>query len=288
MAKPTLVNFHRLQKVWSEDKNVIAEVITITPADATSWLKGNNNNRPVRRSHVDFLAREMLEGNWQVNGQAIIIAEDEKVLDGQHRLLAIIESGVTIQSLVVYGITEDAFKTIDTGVVRTGSDALHMHFKEAPSYALKAVGTAVRFCLYLENTTWQKRRIGNTDVIAYVKKHQSLIVHAERLQSYPHDARPLGLGVGTALYEMFARKHEEQADTFMRNLYTGEDLARTDPEYLLRAAFIRDANRAAKLPTEIRLKMVIKGWNWRRRGNTEATRTVIYVGANDDPKVKIY
>jgi hypothetical protein len=283
-----MVNFKTQHKVWGEDKNVVAEVITITPTDATNWLKGNNNNRPVRARHVEFLAREMLSNNWQVNGQAIIIAEDEQVLDGQHRLLAIIESGVSIQSLVVYGITEDAFKTIDTGAVRTGSDALHMHFKEAPGYAIKAAATAVSWCQRLERGMGRHVRISNTDAIEYVKKHSSLIVHAETLQGFPRDARPLSIGVGTAIYEMFARKHEPEADRFMRGFYTGEELARTDPEYLLRAAFIRDASRTAKLPTEARVRMVIKGWNWRRRGNTEATRQVITVQANDDPKIKIY
>jgi hypothetical protein len=287
-AKPTMVNFGKQHKVWGEDKNVVAEVITITPADATSWLKGNNNNRPIRPRHVAFLAREMLEGNWQVNGQAIIIAEDEQVLDGQHRLLAIIDSGKTIQSLVVYGITEDAFKTIDTGAVRSSSDALHMHFKEAPTYALHAAATAVNWCHRLERGMGKHVRVSNTDAIEYVKRHSSLIAHAETLQGFPHEARPLSIGIGTALYEMFGRKNEPEADRFMKGFYTGEELNRTDPEYLLRGALIRDAQRTAKLPSEVRVRMVIKGWNWRRRGNTEASRQVIAVSANDEPKVKIY
>lgn len=283
-----MVNFKTQHKIWGDDKNVVAEVITITPTDATNWLKGNNNNRPVRPKHVDFLAREILSGNWQVNGQAIIIAEDEQVLDGQHRLLAIIAAGKSIQSLVVYGITEGAFKTIDTGAVRTSSDALHMHFKEVPAYALKAAATAVSLCHRLERGLSKAVRIGNTDAIEYVKKHQSLIAHAETLQGYPHEARPMSIGMGTALYEMFSRKNEAEADRFMRGFYTGEELNRTDPEYLLRAALIRDAQRTAKLPGDTRIRMVIKGWNWRRRGNTEASRQVIAIGANDEPKVKIY
>jgi hypothetical protein len=288
MAKPKVVNFQAQAEVWRENKNVIAEVITITPADATNWLACNTNNRPVRKRHVEFLAREMLEGNWQVNGQAIIIAEDEKVLDGQHRLFAIIESGKSIQSLVVYGITVEAFKTIDTGIVRTGGDALSLHFKDAPLYAIKAAATAVIWCHRLESGLGRHVKISNTDAIEYVKKHRSLLQHAETLQGFPHESRPMPLGLGTALYEMFARKHEAQADDFMKNLYTGENLARTAPEYLLRAAFIRDAQSRAKLPQALKIRMVIKGWNWLRRGNTEASRQTIALQANDDPKVKIF
>ena len=288
MAKSKVVNFQNAADVWRENKNVVAEVMTITPADATNWLACNQNNRPVRRRHVEFLAREMLEGNWQVNGQAIIIADDEQVLDGQHRLLAIIESAKSIQSLVVYGIAEEAFKTIDTGAVRTGADALFMHFKDVPAYAVKAAATAVVWCNRLERGMGRHIKVSNTDSIEYVKKHSSLLVHAETLQGFPHEARPLSIGVGTALYEMFGRKNEADADKFMRGFYTGEELARTDPEYLLRAALIRDAQRMAKFPVDVRIRMVVKGWNWRRRGNTEATRHTIAVTANDDPRVKIF
>lgn len=288
MAKAKIVQLPSSIEVWRDNKNVIAEVITITPADATSWLMCNTNNRPVRKRHVEFLAREILEGNWQVNGQAIIIAEDEQVLDGQHRLFAIIEAGKPIQSLVVYGISEEAFKTIDTGAVRTGADALSMHFKDVPNYAVKAAATAVTWCQRLERGLAKYVRISNTDAIEYVKRHQSLIVHAETLQGFPHEARPISIGIGTALYEMFSRKDATKADEFMRRLYTGEELNRTDVEYLLRAAFMRDVQRTAKLPSDARVRMIVKGWNWRRRGHTEASRQVIAIMANDEPKVKIF
>jgi hypothetical protein len=87
---------------------------------------------------------------------------------------------------------------------------------------------------------------------------------------------------------MFQRKHGNQADAFMRRLYTGEELVRTDPEYILRAVFIRDAEKVAKYPITIRMRMVIKGWNWLRRGNTEANRNVVQIMANDDQKIRIF
>jgi hypothetical protein len=289
---PKVIHFPNAAKIFGSDRNIIAEVITITPSDAAAWLKCNKNNRPVRKNHVAFLAREILEGNWQVNGQAIVIADDEQILDGQHRLLAVIEAGKNIQTLVVYGITPEAFRTIDTGAVRTGADALTLHFQEVPQYLIKSISTAVQWCEKMERGNirggGRVMKLSNTDVIDYVKKHMTLIQCAETLQGYPQEARPLSLGMGVALYEMFQRKHTEQADTFLRGLYTGENLERTDPEYLLRNAFIRDAERVAKFPLAIRMRMVIKGWNWRRRGNTTASRQTIAINANDDQKIRIY
>lgn len=292
MAKPKIIQFPNAARIYGGKDDIVAEVLTITPQHATEWLKCNHSNRPVRKQHVAFLAREILSGNWQVNGQAIIIADDEQILDGQHRLFAIIEAGKAIQSMVVYGITPQAFRTIDTGAVRTGADALSLHFTDIAQATVKAVSTAVQWCNRMERGFMRGGgsfgKISNTDIIEYVKDHPSLIACAETLATYPHEARPLSVGCGTALYELFQRKHAEQAETFMQRFYTGEGLARTDPEYILRGALIKDAERANRFPQAIRMRMVIKGWNWRRRGNTTASRQTVTCNPNDDQKIKIY
>jgi len=271
---------------------IVAEVVTITPADATNWLRCNEHNRPIRKRHVNFLASEIKNGNWQVNGQAIVIAEDEQVLDGQHRLLAIIEAGIAIKTLVVYGISAEAFSTIDTGAVRTSADALCLHFHEFPAQVVKAVATAVPWVKQLEKGSMHKspRRLGNTEVIAYAKDNLSMFEHAATLLHYPKDNRPLSTAVGTALYEMFARKNEETADEFFRDLYTGENLSRTAVEYILRTAFTKDMQRiTSKLPTYIKVRMTVKAWNWRRRGRgDEASHQTITCSASEDQRVSIY
>jgi hypothetical protein len=292
MADPKIIQFPNAAKIFGADRNVIAEIMTIRPSDATQWLRANRNNRPVRKRHVEFLASEILNGNWQVNGQAIVIAEDEQILDGQHRLFAIIEAGKPIKSMVVYGISPDAFKTIDTGAVRTGADALCLYFPDVQGYIVKAAATAAQWCYRLERQSIHshgRSRMSNTDVIEYVSKHPSMFQCTETLAGYPHESRPLSLGCGTALYEMFQRKNVEKADLFMRRFYTGEEIIRSDAEYILRAAFIRDAEKVAKYPIGIRMRMVIKGWNWVRRTKPEpATRATVTVKPDDDQKIKIF
>jgi len=272
-------------------ENIIAEVVTITPAEATAWLRCNERNRPVRKGHVNFLAKEIKEGHWQINGQAIVIADNEQVLDGQHRLLAIIEAGQPIKTLVVYGITPEAFSTIDTGAVRSSADALYLHFNEYGIGIVKAVATAVPWVKQLERGALRSggsNKISNSEVIVYAQDHPSLFQRAERLQSYPKDNRPLSLGVGTALYEYFARKDEEKADKFFQDLFTGESLERTDVEFVLRAAFQKDAQRiTSKLPVGVKVRMTIKAWNWRRRGMDVATYQTITVSPSEDARLFI-
>jgi hypothetical protein len=272
--------------------NIVAEVVTITPAEATAWLRCNEHNRPVRKGHVNFLANEIKSGNWQINGQAIVIADNEQVLDGQHRLLAIIEAGQPIKTLVVYGITPEAFSTIDTGAVRSSADALYLHFDEHGIGIVKAVATAVPWLKQLEKgalRTGGSSKISNHEVIVYATDHPSLFQRAERLRSYPKDNRPLSIGVATALYEYFARRDEEKADKFFQDIFTGEQLERTDVEFVLRAAFQKDAQRiTSKLPIPVKVRMTIKAWNWRRRGRgDEATYQTISVMPSEDTRLVI-
>lgn len=269
-------------------EDIVIQVTMITPEDAARWLKCNHNNRPVRRNHVEFLAREIRDGHWQINGQGIVISRDEEVLDGQHRLMAIIESGIPIRTLVIYGIDKAAFKTIDTGAVRTGSDALALWYPDAAKNITKAVGAAVPWCSRLEMGFYgNKSRVSNTETLAYVAAHPSMWRCAEVLAGLPRDSRPVSLGMGTAAYEMFQRKDVDEADRFMYAFFTGENLSLSSPEYVLRALLQKDAQRLSSYPGEIKMKMIVKAWNWRRRGRDEAPRQVIALGPHDPDQIPI-
>ena len=51
------------------------KVETITPTIAKYMLEKNIANRPIRWSHVEKIAKEMLDGEWQVTHQGIAFNE---------------------------------------------------------------------------------------------------------------------------------------------------------------------------------------------------------------------
>lgn len=104
--------------------NITSSVETITPQRATLILEKNKGNRNISDVVVKRYARAMRDGRWKLNGESIVIDHEGSVLNGQHRLWAIIESGCTISVLVVRGVQRDSFATFDSGKLRTGSDAL--------------------------------------------------------------------------------------------------------------------------------------------------------------------
>jgi len=105
-------------------KSVTHEFVELTPELAEQWLGHNVGNRNLRRQKVQQYAQDMVSGNWRTSGQAIQFDWDGRLIDGQHRCEAVIESGVTVQTLVVRGLDPRSREVIDTGAKRTGGDAL--------------------------------------------------------------------------------------------------------------------------------------------------------------------
>jgi hypothetical protein len=267
---------------------VIAEIQTITPDDAARWLQSNKINRRLRSTHVAFLAAQITAGQWMLNGQAVIVSEDENILDGQHRLQAVIKAGEPITTLVIYGISFEAFKTIDTGVVRTGADALTLWHENSGRSDTRAVASAVKWCRRIEQKFYGKiSKLSNTDVLNYVNKHPSLWQHAETLSSFPSSARPMSIASGLALLEMFARKDEETAQTFIRALFTGEGLHAKDPEYVVRNLFLKDLQRTSHYPQDAKMRMAVKAWNLRRRGRDANSQGAVSITSTDPERMEI-
>lgn len=103
-------------------KTTVAE---ITPERAAELLQGNTGNRPLRPSAITRYAKDMKEGRWILNGEAIMVAEGGSLLNGQNRLSAVVLAGVPIQTVLVEGLNGNAMDSIDLGVGRTLADALH-------------------------------------------------------------------------------------------------------------------------------------------------------------------
>ncbi|WP_051299356.1 hypothetical protein [Marinobacterium litorale] len=100
--------------------------MTVTPEQAREWLKKNTTNRKLSSERVRVYAADMRNGNWQKTHQGIAFYEDGSLADGQHRLSAIIESGVSTEFLVTFGITKPAGAAIDTLRARKTTDAIRI------------------------------------------------------------------------------------------------------------------------------------------------------------------
>lgn len=108
-------------KSAKRSKEIEQKVFKVTPAHAEKWLEMNTGNRKIRPSHVRHLASQMKQGRWMLSPEPIVFSP-KRLLDGQHRLSAVLMSGCTIEASVALVQNEDVFRVLDQGVNRNNSD----------------------------------------------------------------------------------------------------------------------------------------------------------------------
>lgn len=147
-----------------------AQIEVVTPEMAAQLLEGNTRNRHISRARVNAMARKIAAGGWKMTGQThIIVGSDGVLLNGQHTLSAIVESGCPVTTVVARDIDPSAFDAIDTGMKRTAAQVMAMG-GESNAAALSA---AIRMVITIENMThtpngWtfpKHADFGNEDIV---------------------------------------------------------------------------------------------------------------------------
>lgn len=107
--------------------NIYAKLSTITPEMAAEMLTHNiENNRKINDDRVRSYADDMKNGKWMVTGQAIQFDENGTLIDGQHRLYAIVKAKTPVRMMVVSNLPTETIKVIDTMQARTVSQIERM------------------------------------------------------------------------------------------------------------------------------------------------------------------
>lgn len=249
----------------------------IGPKEAEAILAKNTNNRIPSRRWIKDLADVMVAGEWVLNGESIIIDEDGQLLDGQQRLLAVVESGCTVPMTVIRGIKPTASKTIDLGRKRSAADWLRMRGES--NCATLAAG--VRALVHLERfgalhvgqnsaSTQAKKSsyVSPTEVEAWIKAHPSVRLAASAAVSLLNAQRLMSPSVLTCLHYLFTLSSAEEAADFFKKLDTGEGLVASSPIYRLREKLTNDKLGGKTLPQNYVAALAIKAWNAFREGRT--------------------
>lgn len=258
----------------------------ITPHMAAQLLGTMPGNRPIRPRMVSRYAREMIADKWLLNGESIKVSRDGRLIDGQHRLNAVIQSKMTVEMFVVRGVDPTAFVTLDTGVSRTFHDASTIGGKDWP----REVGTIARW--------WLKYERGIGSVVSGVQpSHQELDVIMDAHPGIPDSARYIQRltlvrakclsGVQGFVHAYASEKYDrEMADTFMQDLNDGAQLAATSPIYCLRTRLID--NRERRVVPDHVLALTIKAWNfWVQGEKVQQLRWARTANPEDFPKFSV-
>ena len=152
-----------------------AIIIIITPEQAKRWLEKNNGggkgNRKFSQRQLACLTDSIFRGQWMLNGETIKIGQDGSVIDGQHRLMAVVRANRPIESLVVFDCDPSAYNTIDKGRARTAGET----FRNLDVKNWNSVAAATCVLKMLLTNTKSVTALSTDERVAIYREHDSLL-----------------------------------------------------------------------------------------------------------------
>lgn len=140
---------------------MIVDTVELTPEDAAKLLAVSEGQaqRAIRKAVVERLAHAIELGQWRLTHQAIALDSAGVVLDGQHRLHAIVRAGRPVQIMIARDVPRASFDVIDTGATRSPADVLRI----AGHTNVNVLAAAARMVLTYEAV------VGTTDTFGAVR-----------------------------------------------------------------------------------------------------------------------
>lgn len=240
----------------------------ITPRRAQQYLELNRKNRRLSQRTVTRYAKMMRSGEWLLNGEAIKFNGGDELLDGQHRLRAVIVSQTPVEMCVIRGLPSDAFKTFDQGKSRTGGDCLYVLDYAHPN-ALAAAGR-ILFGYELE---WKSvprhfRSVTNDELLQTLKRHPGLVSAGHAYMRRPLFTPLIPHSIGMFTYYLASRVDKDLAERFFTKLSAVPKTAGrpTEPPLVLRAQLVKTSAEAIRPTSTDKLAWVITAWNSYKAG----------------------
>jgi hypothetical protein len=257
----------------------------ITPSRAKELLEANINNRRVKIPVVNRYANDILAGRWKEDtGELIKISNSGVILDGQHRLYAIVKANTAIFLHLVYGVNDSVSDVLDTGSVRNASDV----FKLNGIVNDGNVPGIIQFYNKIKKerfVTHKDTNLSNAEILSKYYENEALWQEVFRASQrwYNAFAKILSRSIIAGFYCRFREIDSELAEKFMDELCTGINTS-NDTIRLLKDKLIKDKMSNKKLSTTLKMIFIIKTWNCFIQG-TELKRLSFDYEKESYPKI---
>jgi len=246
-----------------ENEHFTVEML-ISPAVAELLLTCNKDNRPVRQKGpsrtVDSYSLAMSRGEWQMNGESIIISKEGLLNDGQHRLMAIVQSECTVPVQITFGVERTSRDTVDQGAARTPGDVLSL----AGEKNHNVLAHALQMIWSYESSPTFHARPSPAQLQDTLKLHpgirENLMVGATLASNWR-----LSKGAIAAAYYLCQRFRPVEAEAFAKLVVDGIGIETEDhPAHRLRRRFQEHAVKRNKLDAIEQAALFIKAFNYYR------------------------
>lgn len=209
--------------------------VTITPEKAGELLAMNTNNRNMNKAAVKKYADDMREGLWQYNGDPIRVSATNVLLDGQHRLQACVQSGVSFECELIENLPDEVRPTIDTGRKRSAADVLNI--MTGSSMANGGIAAAGRQVLNYVCGMHPSQSQSTPAIVRLLQRYPD-ITESYRLASKCNGILVPGPLAAILFIGTRQPTFEKRAKAFVEAVKSGADMQEGDPRLAIREAFI--------------------------------------------------
>ena len=249
-----------------------SRVQTITPDKATEMLEANTTNRPLSRSVVKSFAEAMRRGDWVVTHQGIAFDTNGVLVDGQHRLAAVVEAGVPVDMTVFTDVEEGSFDVLDTGKRRNAADVLAIE-GEKSSTTLAAMVRTVWLYENRPDLNWSggAAAVTNHQIVETLDAHPKLRDFVSVGEQVASSTGMIKSAAGAASYLVSRASRKADFERWLDGIIDGAGLGRQDPRLLFRKVMFSMARRQAgqvmrRRDTREHVALYIKAYNaWRSK-----------------------
>jgi hypothetical protein len=260
----------------------------VSPEDAKNWLENCNlDNRSINQHRVTAYVNDIVKGNWREDtGECIKFSKTGKLLDGQHRLLAILKSGISINLHIANNLEDSVFNVLDTGKPRGGMDAM----KIAGVSAYAQLSATIQKYVILKNGGYRSDKGNALSNSELLKIYNLRPLYWDAKGNYTNRQKlKFNHIMSATLIGSFSATFDDKdiiaSEMFFEELCTGRDITNETID-VLRNRLIKDKlTKINKISKKVEIAFIIKTWNAYRLNkeykflrfdeNTESFPTII-------------
>ena len=246
----------------------VTKIEILTPKQAENLLKKNKVNRKLRQMKVDQYRRDMTTGKWDPNASRLMRDENGNLIDGQHRLTAQVEAGLTLAWVITSKVPPETQENLDTHGSRSLGDILD--FRGEVNTALLAATGRLITAIEQHGLAMGRWQSSNEEVIATIERHPNIRLSVEIANKYRlRQYLPLAPSLqGAAHWLIMEANDRELADNFIDRINSGAGEVEGSPIL----ALIRRVNEIKRLNQRVQgrdyINLLIKTWNYDVEGRS--------------------
>jgi hypothetical protein len=224
---------------------VRSKVQTVTPQRAAEYLERNTANRPLSKRTVREFAEAMRRGEWRVTHQGIAFDTEGALVDGQHRLAAIIEADLPVETTVFSEVPVGAFDVLDTGKRRKAADVLAIE-GEKSAVLLAAMVRTVWLYEHRPELNWSGGDAGvsNHQIVATLEAHPKLRDFVGLGEQVATATGMIKSAAGAASY-LVSQASKRDLSPWFDGVIEGAGLVKGDPRLLFRRVMFAHTRKQA-------------------------------------------